>query len=116
MAEKNKISAYCGLDCANCDAYIATATNDASLREKVAADWSRLYHVEVNPDAINCTGCASSGQKIDYCANKCRVRACCREKGFTTCAPCDDYPCDNLREMFAFSPDAKEKLDRLRQG
>ena len=37
----NKLIAACGLDCAACPAYIASATNDEELRKKTAAEWSR---------------------------------------------------------------------------
>ena len=30
---------YCGLDCAQCEAFIATQNNDDALRAKVAAEW-----------------------------------------------------------------------------
>ena len=31
---------YCGLDCAACDAYLATIHDDQTLREKTAKLWS----------------------------------------------------------------------------
>ena len=31
---------YCGLDCENCDAYIATVNDDQALREKTAKLWA----------------------------------------------------------------------------
>lgn len=33
---------YCGLDCEQCDARIATVNNDEALREKTAKLWKRL--------------------------------------------------------------------------
>lgn len=35
-----QLIACCGLDCENCDARIATVTNDDALREKTAKEWS----------------------------------------------------------------------------
>ena len=35
-----QLIACCGLDCENCDARIATVTNDDALREKTAKAWS----------------------------------------------------------------------------
>lgn len=37
---------YCGLDCEQCDARIATVNNDEALREKTAKLWSRLNGAE----------------------------------------------------------------------
>lgn len=34
---------YCGLDCEQCDARIATVNNDEDLRENTAELWSRDY-------------------------------------------------------------------------
>ena len=34
--------AYCGLDCEQCDAYIATLHDDQALREKTAKLWAAL--------------------------------------------------------------------------
>ena len=38
----NDLVAFCGLNCAKCDAYIATKNNDDALREKTAKMWSEL--------------------------------------------------------------------------
>ena len=49
--------AYCGLDCESCEARLATVNNDATLRQKVAKEWSDLNGVEITPEMINCVGC-----------------------------------------------------------
>lgn len=41
---------YCGLDCEQCDARIATVNNDKALREKTAKLWSSLNGVEITAD------------------------------------------------------------------
>ena len=33
---------YCGLDCEECDAYLATIHDDQALREKTAKLWAQL--------------------------------------------------------------------------
>ena len=53
----------CGLDCEKCDARIATITNDNTLREKIAALWTKLNGVTIAPEMINCTGCRIEGVK-----------------------------------------------------
>ena len=35
---------YCGLDCAQCDAYLATIHDDQALREKTAKAWACLLY------------------------------------------------------------------------
>jgi hypothetical protein len=39
----------CGLDCSNCNAYIATKTNDAGKRLEAAKEWSIMYKVDIKP-------------------------------------------------------------------
>ena len=47
---------YCGLDCAACDAYLATVHDDQTLREKTAKLWSELNQAAILPEHINCLG------------------------------------------------------------
>ena len=43
--------AYCGLDCEQCDAYIATLHDDQALREKTAKLWAELRREPLFGDA-----------------------------------------------------------------
>ena len=45
----NDYIAYCGLDCAACEARLATVNNDDELRIKVAEEWSKHNGVEITP-------------------------------------------------------------------
>ena len=49
----NMYIAYCGLNCETCEARLATANDDADLRQKVAKLWSELNGVEITPEMIN---------------------------------------------------------------
>ncbi len=49
---KPNLSAYCGLNCEECEAYKATINNDDELREKVAKEWSILNNVEIIKEMI----------------------------------------------------------------
>ncbi|HWR28474.1 MAG TPA: DUF3795 domain-containing protein [Negativicutes bacterium] len=104
----------CGIDCTKCGAFIATQNNDAALRAKIAKEWAELNNAPILPEHINCTGCSSDGPKFYYCENMCKIRKCSAEKGYTNCAGCESYTCDNLNEIFKFAPQAKEHLDSLR--
>ncbi|HPB30940.1 MAG TPA: DUF3795 domain-containing protein [Candidatus Sumerlaeota bacterium] len=106
--------ACCGLDCEKCEALIATEKNDDALRAEVAGKWSELYHVPIQPGDINCTGCRSDGVKVYYCDHMCEIRKCSMGKGLENCAPCSDYPCANLNEVFKMAPHARAALDALR--
>ena len=104
----------CGLDCSKCGAYIATKTDDDKKREEIAKQWSEMYNADIKPEDINCTGCRSDGQKFLHCY-VCEIRKCCMEKGVENCAGCDMYICDKLEDFFKMAPEARKKLDELRQ-
>ncbi len=106
--------AYCGLDCDQCDAFIATRNNDDALRAKVAHEWATLYNAPIKPEHINCTGCRSDGVKTYYCEQLCKVRQCAMERKLEHCAACQDFICDKLNEILAFAPQLKKRLEELR--
>ena len=107
--------AYCGLNCEECPALLATRSGDYSLREKVAEEWSRMYNADISADDINCAGCLSEeGPHFSHCF-ECNMRICAREKSLDSCAMCDSYPCADLTEFFEYVPEAKARLDGLRE-
>ncbi len=105
---------FCGLDCEQCEAFIATRTNNDAMRAEVAAKWAKLYNAPIKPEHINCTGCKSGGVKTYYCDQLCEVRKCATKKRFDTCAECSDYPCAMLAPILTATPQAKATLDALR--
>ena len=106
--------AYCGLNCAECPAYNATQSDDQTLREKVAAEWSKEFNIELSSDDINCDGCHSTeGVLFSHCF-ECPMRLCALDRPLETCAECDEYPCKDLEEFFGWVPVAKMKLESLR--
>ena len=112
----NKLIGCCGLDCAACDAIIATVTNDNALREKTAALWTKLNGVPITAEMIHCTGCRTEGVKTPFCDKLCPVHNCVREKGFATCADCPQADgCPTLGRIAANSPFVLENLKRLRE-
>ena len=106
--------AYCGLDCEQCEAFVATWKNDDALRRDVADKWARLYNAAIRPEHINCTGCKSAGVKTLYCDQMCAVRKCAINRRLNTCADCADYPCATLTPILTASPPARARLDALR--
>jgi hypothetical protein len=109
-----KIIAACGLDCAQCPAYIASMTNDEALRKKTAAEWSKSYGFDCRPEMVNCHGCfATDGVQIGHCA-ECGVRLCALKKSPKGCVACADYGCATVAAFWKDCPDAKKTLDALR--
>lgn len=104
--------APCGLDCAQCNARIATLNNDDVLRAETAALWNKLNNTDViKPEHINCLGCLADGVKSYYCTEQCQIRKCALAKGHTCCSQCQQmHNCATLAQITAHSEEAKSNL------
>jgi hypothetical protein len=111
-----KIQAYCGIDCGECEAYVATQANDRAGLEATARKWAQQYGgQDLGADVCVCDGCAS-GKRISAAhAATCAIRLCASKRGVVTCAHCDDYGCATVQQFFAFAPVLKEKLEAIRK-
>ena len=106
-----RMIAYCGLDCEQCDAYLATIHNDQALREKTAKRWSELNNVTILPEDINCEGCRVDGVKTVYCDKLCEIRHCALKKGVETCGSCSEMEsCATVAMVISNNPDALKNL------
>ena len=109
----NKLIAYCGLDCEQCDARKATLTNDDALREKVAALWSELNNAEITAEMINCEGCRIDGAKTPFCDSLCPIRQCALKKGVETCGSCAEMKtCETVGMIISNNAKALENLTK----
>jgi hypothetical protein len=107
---------FCGLNCGECGAFLATLDDDDQKRAEVAELWSKEYKTTLKPEDINCEGCQAEGENIfNYC-KVCEIRKCGKEKGIENCSHCSDYACDKLEKFFEMVPDAKNRLDRIKQN
>lgn len=112
----DKMIAYCGLDCVECLAYIATQCDDDEKRTEVAEEWNNLHGFNLKPDDINCDGCLqTNGKLLNYCSI-CEVRKCCIQKEVINCAYCDEYACEKLSAMSWYDTKAKPVLDEIREN
>lgn len=109
---KNMI-AYCGLDCENCDAYLATVNNDQELRKKTAKLWAELNNAPIFPEHINCEGCRVDGVKTVFCDSMCGIRQCAMKKGVNTCGDCSDLEkCSIISAILENNPSALINLKK----
>jgi len=110
----DKIISCCGLDCATCDARIATMSNDDNLRRVTAEKWRAGYNApDITPEMINCTGCREEGVKFSHC-EVCEIRNCVRNKGFDTCGDCPEMEtCAIVSAVHKFVPEAITNLRNL---
>ncbi len=108
-----KIIAYCGLVCSECEAYLLTQANDTAGLEQLLVKWREEYHApEMQLDDVICDGCLGTGRLGGYCG-MCEIRACGIEQQVTNCAHCTDYACEKLRAFFEMAPPARESLEEI---
>lgn len=110
----NRMTAFCGLSCAECQAHLATINDDDALRAKTAGMWSKMYQTEIKAEQINCDGCHSGSEQLFGHCHVCEIRACGMEKGVENCAHCDDFACDKLDMIFSAVPEAKATLKQIK--
>lgn len=107
---------FCGLDCSQCAAYIATKNNDEAAKVKVVEQWRKDYQCPDMPiAAATCDGCHPGGKSKrhgGYC-HACPLRACGITKKVLSCAHCDDYDaCQTLETFFNSLPAEASKGSR----
>jgi len=91
--------AYCGINCAECGAYLALQNNDQELREKTAAEWTAMHQFNFTPEMINCSSCKGNGVQVGYCS-QCEIRACALDKAVENCGACGEYKSCNAINNF----------------
>ena len=111
--------AYCGLTCHTCAIYLATreANKDKQrgMRAEIAQVCNEKYGTHYKPEDItDCDGCRTKGGRLFAGCTTCQIRKCARDKGVENCAYCNGYPCEELEKLFATEPDAKTRLDEIR--
>ena len=105
-----KLIAACGLDCAECNAYVASMNNDSVLRKKTADEWSKAFNFAFTPEMINCHGCfATDGVQIGHCS-ECEMRKCAISKKAANCGACGEFPCKTISDFHAQCPEAAKNL------
>ena len=104
----------CGIDCSQCEAFLATQADDMAALELVAAKWTKEYNATgLTALNVQCDGCMTEGRKVGHCG-ECKIRLCALERGVANCAACSDYPCEQLSAFFQMVPQARVNLDALR--
>ena len=105
--------AYCGLNCAACDAYLATLHSDQALRERTAKLWAELNNAPILPEHINCQGCRTEGVKTVFCDHLCGIRQCALKRGAATCGNCPELEtCPTVGAILSNRPEALENLKK----
>jgi len=112
----DRMIAYCGLVCTDCDAYKATQAGDMEALARTAKQTSEQFGMEFAAADMMCDGChATTGRQIDYC-HECAIRRCALPRRIETCAHCPAFPCERI-EAFAKPGAAHRKtLDDIQRA
>lgn len=109
----DKLISCCGLNCAACDARIATINNDDELRKATAEKWKVAFSIDIASEMINCTGCREEGLKFSHCS-MCEIRKCVNAKGYNTCGDCSELEtCSIVGGILKAVPDTLANLRSL---
>ena len=85
---KIKLTAPCGLDCFNCDAY------EGNITEELQKQFSEFLKIPL--EETSCKGCREEKGKCVWANGQCATWNCVQEKGLTYCHECDEFPCKLL--------------------
>ena len=92
-----KMTAPCGLDCFNCQFYLAKENDEA---RKTIERMSAQYGIPL--EIMHCDGCRAHDGRIPLQkhvfgdAHRCAAYECSKSKGLDFCGDCDAFPCDHL--------------------
>lgn len=91
------MTAPCGLDCFNCQFYLAHENQEAM---RTVEQLSKEYNIPV--EIMLCNGCRNHNGRIPLQkhvfgeGHRCAAYECSQEKGLKFCSDCLQFPCDNL--------------------
>ena len=92
------IPARCGYRCDLCPAF-KDNVRGPEHQQWVSDGWYKYYGFRIPPDRICCDGCwAEDSTYPNRIDTDCPVRPCVIEKGLESCAQCNEYICEKLRQ------------------
>jgi hypothetical protein len=108
-----KMLSFCGINCIECPAYVATQQNDEEEIKKISEEWSS-DEMKFPPEEIYCDGCSNTGRLFSWAPN-CDIRICCMDKKLENCAYCGDFICNVVKKSLDRNPNAKQNLEEIRK-
>jgi len=110
---EERMVAYCGLICTECDAFIATQAENMEALERMAKEATKQLGAEMTVADAMCDGCrAATGRQIGYC-HECAIRLCGVQKHIDNCAHCGDYPCEKIESFSKPGSAHRKTLDGI---
>jgi hypothetical protein len=113
------MKSYCGLICNSCSIHLATLEKDESkqrsMRIEIASICREKYGMNLRyEDITDCDGCRVDGGRLFSGCLSCEIRACASNRMIESCANCNDYPCLKLDRIFQEDPEARVRLEKIR--
>jgi len=90
----------CGNHCAGCQDFLVLMKNDNAFCRQVAANLTKEVGREVLPEQVGCEGCWGNIHTALAASLQCKIRQCCDDRGFATCADCANFPCPAYLKQF----------------
>ena len=107
-----RMTAACGLNCAECD--IFQAADDLEIAQRIVDWFSREQGIRLKPEDVRCEGCKGSREK--HWSPDCWILQCCvDDKALEFCCECEDFPCAKLDEWARGSKRYGDALERLKR-
>jgi len=89
------LTAVCGIDCFNCQFYVA---NIAEFFANMPAEQKKAFDAQgATPEKMACNGCRKDGCKM--IAGSCATKKCAAEKNVLFCYEGKDFPCSKLQPL-----------------
>lgn len=112
----NRMIAFCGLVCTECEGYLATQANDEEWKERLAARGREEYgDPSMTAASVTCDGCLTTGTRLGGYCGTCEIRACGTARGVQNCAWCPDYEsCAKIAAFIQMVPAVRPTLEAIR--
>jgi len=122
-----ELAGYCGLYCGACDIYQQRISKSGNELKKVLdafkfgdfsnqvpglEDYATFEKVLNNIITIfgQCAACQKGGGDP-----QCKIRLCCREKGYQTCAECSSFPCERFKALESSLSLIEQNLEEIKK-
>jgi hypothetical protein len=115
----SEMLSYCGLVCNTCPIYLATRETNREEQTRKRAEIARLCKEQYGmnygiADITDCDGCSTEGGRLFLGCKDCGIRSCAQQKMIENCAYCTEYTCEKLKTFFIKDPEARTRLDEVR--
>jgi hypothetical protein len=100
----------CGYRCDWCLAYGPNIDKYEANRQILSDGWYKYFGFRIESENIRCEGCLSKKDNPKLIDQNCPVRPCVIQKGYSTCAECKNFICQNLKVRIVNRKEVEKRL------